>query len=250
MLVARLGKVKRWGIQRQTTPIFIALTAAGALLASAGLAQTTFTQVYSGALVQHSGGGLCYWVDYDNDGFLDLFLAGGEPGPLPHFVYHNNGNSNAWIEVKCVGTVANRSAIGAKVRLQATIQGKTVWQVRAIGGEGLPLVAHFGLGNATNVETLRIEWPSGTVQELHNLSPKQILTITEPPRLLANTTNGLPQFSLKAWPNMQFEVQASSDLVVWSAVTTVTVTNANGWAEIIEANPPSAQQRFYRVILR
>src|SRR5436190_2767988 len=54
---------------------------------------------------------------------------------------------------------SNRSAIGAKIRVKATISGKTFWQTRAIGvgGAGNPLEAHFDRGNATNVETLRIE---------------------------------------------------------------------------------------------
>src|SRR5438552_18836701 len=102
-------------------------------------------------------------MDYNNDGFLDLFVAGGYSGK--NLLYHNNGNSNAWLEVKCVGTVSNRSAIGAKVRAQATTGGRTFWQLREINGGGvynsMPLVAHFGLGDATNVELLRIEWPSG-----------------------------------------------------------------------------------------
>ncbi len=100
-----------------------------------------------------------------------------------------------------MGTVSNRSAIGAKVRAKATIGGKTFWQMREINtGDGFsagPLDAHFGLGDGTNVDTLRIEWPSGVVQEFQNVAPKQILTITEPPRLLATSTGSATQFSLK-----------------------------------------------------
>ena len=36
------------------------------------------------------------------------------------------------------------------------------------------LIAHFGLGDATNVEVLRIEWPSGVVTELTNVSPQPV----------------------------------------------------------------------------
>src|SRR5207249_8275735 len=66
--------------------------------------------------------------------------------------------------------VSNRDAIGAKVRARATIAGKTFWQLREIneggGHNSAPLIAHFGLGDATNVDLLRIEWPSGYVQEI------------------------------------------------------------------------------------
>ena len=45
-------------------------------------------------------------------------------------LYWNNGNSNLWLKVKCVGTVSNRSAIGAKVRVKASLRGKTFWRAR------------------------------------------------------------------------------------------------------------------------
>jgi hypothetical protein len=194
-------------------------------------------------------------VDYDNDGFLDLFVStfplNNNP-PQRNLLYHNNGNTNAWLEVKLVGTVANRSAIGAKVRLHATIDGKTFWQLREINGgvgyDSKPLVAHFGLGDATNADTLRVEWPSGTVQEFQNVMPRQILTITEPPRLLASATNATPQFFLKGGRFMPYDIQASTDLSAWSALGMLTITNLNGISQIIDTNPPASDQRFYRAV--
>jgi hypothetical protein len=56
------------------------------------------------------------WVDYDNDGFLDLYVTWGTFTNLRNLnqLYHNAGNSNGWLEVKCIGTVANRAAIGSQ----------------------------------------------------------------------------------------------------------------------------------------
>jgi len=130
-------------------------------------------------------------VDYDNDGFLDLFVTNGGfwaqnngGALLTNFLYRNNGNSNNWLTIKLVGTISNRSAIGAKVRVQARIRGKTMWQVRQIfGGDSQsneqPHDAHFGLGDATNVDLVRIEWPSGIVQTMTNVAVKQFLTVVE-----------------------------------------------------------------------
>ena len=91
----------------------------------------TFTRILTGDPVNHTGCFSCAWVDYDNDGFLDLFITG-----TTNLLYHNDGNTNAWLEVKLVGTVSNRSAIGAKVRVHATIGGKTFWQMREINTGG------------------------------------------------------------------------------------------------------------------
>src|SRR5204862_6740961 len=74
----------------------------------------TFLSVTEGDVVTDLANSTgCSWGDYDNDGFLDLFVAnGGIASPQNSFLYHNDGNSNHWIKVRCVGTVSNRSAIG------------------------------------------------------------------------------------------------------------------------------------------
>ncbi len=215
----------------------------------AGFANDTVTGIYFFNNVS--------WVDYDNDGFLDLhFCLGHQPPSIgsarPNYLYHNAGNSNAWLEVKCVGTLANRSAIGARIRVKATVDGKTFWQVREIKSSAgwdvaTPLIAHFGLGDATNVETLRIEWPSGTVQQLHNVTSKQILTVTEPPRLTATKVSGQPEFALKGGRYMNYNIEGSVNLHDWSPVTTVTITNLAGTAAIVDTSAP-AGHRFYRAV--
>jgi hypothetical protein len=101
-------------------------------------------------------------------------------------LYHNNGNGNAWLNVKLVGTVSNRSAIGAKVRVKAFYRGASRWQLRDVSGgdsssNQQPLNAEFGLADATTIDTVRVEWPSGIVQELHDVAPRQFLTMTETP---------------------------------------------------------------------
>ena len=83
-----------------------------------------------------------------------------------------------------------RSAIGAKINVKARINGAERSQMRQIvGSEGVlsfnSLDALFGLGDAQVIDTLRVEWPSGIVQELHNVPAKQTLTIVERTELKA-----------------------------------------------------------------
>jgi hypothetical protein len=142
----------------------------------------TFTRIITGAVVNDgaiSDG--CAWGDYNNDGFVDLFVS--NLNDQNNLLYRNDGNANNWLTVRCVGQVSNRSAIGVTVRLKTPQQVR--WQMREIsGGSGYGSqnapYAYFGLGAATNVESVRIEWPSGIVEELHEVEPKQLLTVTEP----------------------------------------------------------------------
>jgi hypothetical protein len=143
----------------------------------------TFAKVTTGSIVNDGGNSAgCAWGDYDNDGFLDLFVPNWQ-GSRPNFLYRNNGNSNAWLKVRCVGMASNRDGIGAKVRVRAFFREAQRWQLREISGGigfGQTPYANFGLGDATNAQTVRIEWPSRLVEELSDVTVKQSLTLTEP----------------------------------------------------------------------
>ena len=122
--------------------------------------------------------------DYDNDGFLDMFGAVHGPNFFLENQEPENGNTNHWLQVKLTGTTSTTTAIGAIVKVTASISGSSVTQLREISSQtGMAsnnsYRAHFGLGEATIVPELRIEWPSGTIQILNDVSVDQILSITE-----------------------------------------------------------------------
>jgi hypothetical protein len=210
----------------------------------------SFTRVTDHPLVADPGHyAAVAWGDYDEDGFPDLFVVAGQPS----YLFHNEGNANYWINFKLVGTASNRSAIGAKVRVKATIRGNPSWQMREIGNgdslAGNSLNPHFGLGDATNIDLVRIEWPSGTVQELQNISAKQTLSITEPARLQISQANDSLQFTLRGGRGFKYDIQASANLAsTWSSLGEITITNINGTASITETNGIGSTSRFYRAV--
>jgi len=72
--------------------------------------------------------------------------------------------------VKCVGTISNRSAIGARVTVIAGTR-KQIDEVQS-GSSYLSqndLRLHFGLGAAAKVDRLEIRWPSGRINSYENL---------------------------------------------------------------------------------
>ncbi len=128
----------------------------------------------------------CAWGDIDNDGDLDLYLAIAKSfdqvsGKGYDKLYVNEqGNKNNWIELNLVGTVSNKSAIGARIRC---VSGD-LSQIREInGGSGYisqnMLRAHFGFGQRTMVDSIIIRWPSGTIDKYTNVAVNQILTLAE-----------------------------------------------------------------------
>jgi hypothetical protein len=128
----------------------------------------------------------CGWADYDRDGWPDLFLARNNYFGGNNCLYHNQGGTNHWLSVHCVATVSNRSAIGARVWVKASIRGSPVRQMREISsqtggcnsGESFSDPS-FGLGDADSLDSLIVSWPSGIVQAFTGISANQFLTITE-----------------------------------------------------------------------
>ena len=47
------------------------------------------------------------------------------------------------------------------------------------GGRQEPRRIHFGVGSVATANELRIDWPSGCVQTLHNVGTNQILKVVE-----------------------------------------------------------------------
>ena len=125
----------------------------------------------------------CTWFDSDNDGDLDLYVVNRQEKNC--FYQNEIGSNSNWIKIKCVGDLSNKSAIGAKVKVKAIINGNPVWQMREISGQSgawnqNSLIQHFGLGNSNMISHIVIEWPSGIVQALSDIIPNQFITITEP----------------------------------------------------------------------
>jgi hypothetical protein len=128
----------------------------------------------------------CAFGDYDNDGFQDLAVATCrfDKTDDADLLYHNNGNGNHWITLKLTGTKSNRAAIGARVYVKATINGKSVSQMREVSAQNgycsqNDLRVHVGLNTAVIIDELKIVWPSGSIQTLNNIKVDQFLEVME-----------------------------------------------------------------------
>jgi tetratricopeptide (TPR) repeat protein len=121
-------------------------------------------------------------ADLAGDGRLCLIVAAGGSYPadlLTTSVFRPKTLPGNYLNVRLVGTQSNRSAIGARVRLEAG--GRSQYRLVS-GGSGfgcLPLEQHFGLGQLKKVDVLEIHWPSGLRQRIDNPPVNDTIRITE-----------------------------------------------------------------------
>lgn len=156
------------------------------------------------------------WGDFDKNGFQDLAIStcqntSGSSQPAD-ILYKNNGNGNHWLQIRLIGTVSNRSCIGAKIRILAIINGQPVWQMRELSAQSgycgqNSLVAHFGLRESVVTDSLVVEFPSGIRQVLTGQTGDQFLEITEDASLAAGEIAGFQEpFELEISPNPASEI--------------------------------------------
>lgn len=110
--------------------------------------------------------------DLNNDGFLDILNG--------NSAYMNAGNDNNWLKINCTGTASNLNGIGARVKIESAM-GTQIREIRS--GDGFrymsTLNAHFGIGTDTEVESVTIYWPSGTVDVVEDPPINTTLSVVE-----------------------------------------------------------------------
>jgi hypothetical protein len=117
--------------------------------------------------------------DYDGDGDEDIYVVNyGQPAHL----FRNDQIGGDYLVLKLTGTVSNRDAIGARVRLSWTggpDQYRMVQSGSTTGGSN-ELALFFGVPGAATVDTVTIDWPSGLNTVLSDVPTRQRLTVIEP----------------------------------------------------------------------
>jgi len=126
-------------------------------------------------------------ADFDRDGRQDLLHAcsydADNPDVIPLRLLQNvlakGGTQHNYLVVQPRMIGPNHFAIGAEVR--ATYNGMTTARLITAGISYLgqePAEAFFGLGDATSVDTLTIDWPDGTVSVLEDVAANQVIEVT------------------------------------------------------------------------
>ena len=124
------------------------------------------------------------FIDYDEDGDLDIYaqIGAADPGDMWENAFYQNqkANRNHWLQVDLAGTRSNRHGVGAT--LVARAGGLTLHR-EVKGSEGFgstnPYRVSFGLGPRTRIDSLDVIWPSGEKQTFHDLPADRLIAVKE-----------------------------------------------------------------------
>jgi hypothetical protein len=127
------------------------------------------------------------WADIDLDGDLDMFVANWGSSDQVNRLYRNTTSQTtdrSWVTFHLTSKSPNSFGWGAKVRAKARIRGAqrwmTRWNIPTTGyGSQNGLEVHFGLDDATSVDSLSVRWPSGRIDIHTNISARKAWAVTE-----------------------------------------------------------------------
>ncbi|NER16926.1 CRTAC1 family protein [Spongiivirga citrea] len=125
--------------------------------------------------------GATAYGDLDNDGDLDIITNNIDAAPT---IYINNTNEKAnYLKLSFNYKSENWFGIGTKIYSyhKGVLQYKELYPVRGFQASSEPII-HFGYGNTTIVDSIKVVWPDRTFQLMHNVETNQSLKIE-----LANT---------------------------------------------------------------
>lgn len=120
------------------------------------------------------------YADLDNDGDLDLIVNNINQ---PAFIYQNNSDKQLkhnYLKLKLQGAGQNTQGLGAKLWIYTKNKQQYLEQMPTRGYQSsVSPVLHFGLGNSSAIDSLRIVWLSGKQQLIKNLKSNQQLSLQE-----------------------------------------------------------------------
>lgn len=115
--------------------------------------------------------------DLDNDGDLDIVINNVEDKPG---IYINQTNkSSNYLKIILKNNERNTFGIGARVYSyhDGILQFKEMYTVRGFQASSEPII-HFGYGNKTIVDSIKVIWPNGKVKKFTQLKSNQTLVIS------------------------------------------------------------------------
>ncbi|MBC7863319.1 MAG: VCBS repeat-containing protein [Bacteroidia bacterium] len=123
--------------------------------------------------------------DLNHDGKIDLYASYGStynnPGSTDDIYWQNSSaNSNHFLTLALTGTISTKGGLGARAFIYGA-WGVQTREVRASESYGTlnSFQLHFGLGAATTIDSVVVNWPSGVQTVIVTPAADQFLNVIE-----------------------------------------------------------------------
>ncbi|GJM29190.1 MAG: hypothetical protein DHS20C17_18250 [Cyclobacteriaceae bacterium] len=111
------------------------------------------------------------YADFDNDGDMDLVINNIDQKT---HIYQNHATrliDNHFLKIKLHGNPSNLNGIGARVEVKVGNESQNMEQQVSRGFQSsVDFTLHFGLGQTTVVDMVKVTWPDGKVSELLDIA--------------------------------------------------------------------------------
>ena len=122
--------------------------------------------------------------DLNNDGYVDIYAGYANiftsPSNTDDVLWMNDGGTNNYLSVNLQGVISNRNALGAMIEIYGD-WGIQIREVRSGESYGImnSMTQYFGLGQATEVDSVVVNWPSGIRQTETGININSTLQLIE-----------------------------------------------------------------------
>jgi hypothetical protein len=116
--------------------------------------------------------------DFKNNGNLDVVTTALDSAPM--LLRNASATLGHWLRIRTVGSKSNRDGFGCRVEVKAgaLVQNQEVRANSSFESASDPRL-HFGLGHATQVDSIVFRWPSGVVDTVKSEAADQELVVEE-----------------------------------------------------------------------
>jgi hypothetical protein len=128
--------------------------------------------------------------DIDNDGYPDILVNNfDEYGSM---LWRNSGGDNHWIKIRLEGIQSNRDGVGSFIHVYFNNRETIHYTTSGIGFLGQNSAnTMIGLEDAITVDSIKVRWPSGQIDQIYQTESNQTIIIREgstgfPPKIYSS----------------------------------------------------------------
>lgn len=118
------------------------------------------------------------FADYDLDGDIDIVVT--NSNTAPRLLRNDGGNRKNYLQIRLTTANGSTDAIGTRVKITT---GELTQTREVRSGDGYlsqqDLTLHFGIGDYVQVDSIEVQWQSGTKQLIGSVPANQVLSLEE-----------------------------------------------------------------------